>query len=126
MGSLGGGCTEQNHGGVGSVFFSDQGTLAKVECQSSSISLFPVFVYFTYKLSDSLSCTKNHRVGKIPLLVCMSWICGEMKGGNQPYESHTQCFGLEALLSVCLSTGILQITFLRGECLVCLYTVLKI
>lgn len=37
VGSLGGGCTKQNHGGVGSLFFSDQGTLAKVECQSSSI-----------------------------------------------------------------------------------------
>lgn len=79
---------------------SDQGILAKIECHSSSNSLFPVSVRFRHKLSDRLSGIKIHRAEKIPLLVSMSWIRGEVKSRNQLYESCTQCFGMETLLSV--------------------------
>jgi len=115
MGSLGGICIEQNDGNEDSVVFSDQGTLAKVECHSSSISLFPIFVYFRYKIPDRWPGTKIRREGKISVLVCKSWMSGEVKGRNQ--LCCTQCFGPEALLSV--YRDILQLTFLAGVCLVC-------
>lgn len=128
VGSLDGRCRKQNLGGGSSVVFSDQSILAKVVSQLLCffVSLFPGFVCFRYNISDRLSGTKTYRAEKIPLLVCMSWISGKVKGRNQLYESYTQCFGLGALLSVCFNTGILQLTFLAGVWLVCLYTNLKI
>lgn len=94
MGSNGRRWTEHNNGvGGGGILQSGQDTLAKVECYSSSISVFPGFCLFQIQTSSqAVWCKNSESRKKIPQLVCMSWICRKVKGINQLHESCTQHF----------------------------------
>lgn len=104
-------CIKQNHGGRGSVVFSDQGTLGKVEWHSSSIALFPVCVCFRHKLSDRLSGTKKSQSRKGPsasLHELHMW--GSERQESDVGISHSMFRSRSSAQWV--STGMLQLTFL--------------
>lgn len=120
MGLNGRWCIEQNDGvGGGGIVLSDQDTFAKVECSSSSISMFPGFL----SISDT-----NFLTG---CLVQKSLRQSAWAGYVGKWKAWNSCMSLSLSdslgkpCSVCLSRGILQLTFPAHVCLAGLYTELK-